>query len=309
LAPLRIGLIGCGRLAERGYLDAIRRARGVRLSGLADPEQGRCEALAEGLPAHRNARELLAAGDADALVLAHPADVHLPDARLASAEGIPVLIEKPPAPSAAEAEELAALHPPPSIGFNLRFDPGVAGLRRHVPSVGELELLFVLHHAGDWRSYAVSDDALLRLGPHPIDLARWLSRSEVEAVRALELEPGRVELELELSRGRVRISCATNLPARELIELRIDGRPRARWSSFIVRRGLRRLRRPFGAGALVRSLALQLEDFVRFARGLATLSLAGAADGRAVMEVIDAARRSADSSGGWQPVRATPVRE
>ncbi|MFL5945308.1 MAG: hypothetical protein ACJ74D_07910 [Gaiellaceae bacterium] len=36
MSELRLGLIGCGLIAERGYLPALRRARGVRLVAVAD---------------------------------------------------------------------------------------------------------------------------------------------------------------------------------------------------------------------------------------------------------------------------------
>ena len=38
--PLRVGLVGCGRLAERGYVEAIGRARGAELSGPRRPRAG-----------------------------------------------------------------------------------------------------------------------------------------------------------------------------------------------------------------------------------------------------------------------------
>ena len=50
---LRIGLIGGGRLAERGYLPALRAAHGVRLAALAELDRGRRTRMAEltGVPA------------------------------------------------------------------------------------------------------------------------------------------------------------------------------------------------------------------------------------------------------------------
>ena len=51
MAELDLGLIGCGRLAERGYLPALARARGVRLAAVADTVQERGARLAPGVPA------------------------------------------------------------------------------------------------------------------------------------------------------------------------------------------------------------------------------------------------------------------
>jgi predicted dehydrogenase len=294
VATLGVGLIGCGRLAERGYVNAIRRARGVRLVAVADVEQGRCRDLEAGVPVYADAASLIAAGAAEAAVVATPAARHLEAARLASAAEMPALIEKPPAVSAAEAATMAELDPPPSFGFNRRFEPGIASLRDRVPASGEFELAIALHHdRGSWDSYVVSDDALLKLGPHLIDLARWLTDSEIAEVRTLELDATRATLELSLGRGRAWISCSTDSRPLDRIEVRQGDRPLASYvAGGFLRRGMRRLRRPLGAGALVRSLALQLEAFASLARGERVDGLGTAEDGIAVMRVIEAARGS-----------------
>ena len=41
---------------------------------------------------------------------------------------------------------MAALDPAPWIGFNRRFEPGLARLRSKVPAKGELDLSIELHH-------------------------------------------------------------------------------------------------------------------------------------------------------------------
>ena len=120
MGELRLGLVGCGRLAERGYAPALARAAGVRLAAVADPVRTRCEAVGPGVPAFPSAGELLDARAADVLVLATPAASHLPDSRLAAAAGVPTLVEKPPAPTLQETTELAALDPPPWLALGLR---------------------------------------------------------------------------------------------------------------------------------------------------------------------------------------------
>ena len=305
MSELRIGLVGCGRLAERGYVEGLRRARGVRLAALADPEERRCRQLTAGrVPVHSGIGDLVAGEEVDGIVLATPAAAHLAGARVACGAGLPALVEKPPAATAEEAAEIARLDPPPAFGFNRRFEPGMERLRRRIPTSDGLELQIDQHYrAGSWRPHLVDDDALLALGPHVVDLARWLAGSEVEGVRALELRPRAASIDLALSRGRATVRCSTDQLARDLIEVREGGRVRARRSGGgVASRGMRRLRRPLGAGALVRSLALQLEDFARAARGQRSERLATAADGLAVMRVLDAAARSAASSGAWLEV-------
>ena len=134
LSELRLGLVGCGRVAQRGYVAAARRAAGVRLVAVADLDRSRCEAAAPGVRAYDGARALIAAGDVDALVLATPASAHLADARVAAEASLPTLVEKPPGIDASEAAALAALDPAPWISFNRRFEPALTQLRAALPS-------------------------------------------------------------------------------------------------------------------------------------------------------------------------------
>ncbi|HEX6662949.1 MAG TPA: Gfo/Idh/MocA family oxidoreductase [Gaiellaceae bacterium] len=293
MAQLRVGLVGCGRIAERGYAPAFARAEGVELAAVADPVRERCERVAPGAPSFRSAAELLAAGAADALVLATPAAAHLRDARLAAEACVPVLIEKPPASSVDEAAELAALDPSPRIGFNRRFEPACTVLRDAGRRASQLELSFDLRaRKRSWRPYDVDDDVLLDLGPHLVDLAIWISGTDVELVDAY-LDGDRAALELKLGeRGVARISCGEG-PYRERLEVRAGQKTLARNE----RGGLRA-----AAGAivlrrespLVPSLAAQLESFARAVAGGGEPDLATAADGLRVMRVLTTARQLAE---------------
>jgi predicted dehydrogenase len=225
-------------------------------------------------------------------VVATPVDSHLAGAQAAAAAGLPVLVEKPPAPDAASARLLAGVDPPPWIGFNRRFDPALGRPR----AGGRVDLRLTLHYRrASWRPLQVADEALLDLGPHAIDLARWLARSPVRRVRAGTLTPRRCKLELELEAGRALLSCASDRVFREVVE--VCG------ASVVTRGGLRaavlaRLR-PAGEHVLVDSLAAELDAFCSAARGHGNGALATAEDGAAAMDVVDAARRSA---GAWVDV-------
>jgi predicted dehydrogenase len=300
----RLGLVGCGMLAERGYLPALGRVRGVRLVAVADALPARCAELAPKVPGYSSASELLAAEDPDGLVLATPAAAHLEDARDAARAGVPTLVEKPPAANGLEAAALAGLEPTPWIGFNLRFDRDLQRLRAAVPASSRLALALELcTPPGSWRSYVAADDALLRLGTHLLDLARWLSRSEIVAARAFELTLSRASLELELERGTSSIVCATDRPQPLRIDVRREsGEPVASYTPpGIARRGLRLLR---GGGSLVSLLSLQLEAFAQASRAQPQPLLATAVDGLAVMAAVDAARSSAERGGSWRPLEA-----
>jgi predicted dehydrogenase len=240
---------------------------------------------------------MLAAGGIDALILATPAAAHLEDAALAAAAGVPTLVEKPPAADAAQAAAMADLHPAPWVGFNRRFEPGIARLRSRVPPEGSLDLSLVLHHpAGSWGSYVVSDDVLAATGCHLIDLARWLSGSEIEAVRSSEVTPAHLSTELELGRGRASISCRKGAPHRDRVEVRHEGRSVERHTGDgLLRRLSQRIARPTVTG-LVALLVSELEQFASASRGGPAPNLATAADGAAVMAAMDTVRETSRRS-------------
>ena len=296
-APLRLGLVGCGRLAELGYVPAAQAAPGVQFVAVADPDRTRRGVVAAKLGASGHARvgELLAAGPLDGLVVCTPAEQHEEVAAMAAQAGLTALVEKPPAPDAQGALQIAALRPAPWIAFNRRFDQGLK-LRRSVPPGGDLTMKMVLHYRRDsWRPVARGDDALLDLAPHLIDLALYLTGSLPVAVRA-NATRDRAGIVLATTRAEVRIECATNRPHHELVEIRgADGRLAGRAVSAGRARGA--LARLTGAHPLVRSLRLQLEAYARALRGADAGPLASAAEGAAVMRVLDATRRS-DAVGG-----------
>ncbi len=295
---MRIGIVGCGRIAERGYAPAVRSLAGAKLAAVADPDLERAERVAApaGAVVFADPEKLIAAGGIDALIVATPAANHAEIAGLAARTGLPSLVEKPPAADLAGALALAALDPVPCLAFNRRFLQG-RDLSRRIPGEGwlDLELELCFRRAG-WGAHMSRDEALLDAGTHLIDLAAFLTGSAPIAVRSAELSAERAELELELGRGRARLRCRTDARFAERVMVR-DRSGQALASSTIdgFRASLSRLR---GApDQLVLSLSRQLEQFAALIHGNERGALATAADGVAVMAVVEAARRSAELNG------------
>ena len=296
--PLRLGLVGCGRLAETGYLPAIAGDAGVELVAVADPRADRRERIARlagGAPeagrlaTYAAAPELVDLARPDAIIVASPPGEHLEHARLASKAGIPCLVEKPPAPDLAGSERLAELERPPWVGFNRRFQHG-ARLIEAMPAEGPLELLLELHYRrASWSAVSIRDDAVLDLAPHLVDLALLLTRAPTATVRSAMLTPERAELELDTDRGRARIRCATDRAHRELVVVRRPGGARiaATRAGGFLRGAMTRL--PAVAHPLIASLRAQLSAFAAAARGADGGLLATAEDGVRAMRVIEAA--------------------
>ena len=303
-SDIRIGLVGCGRVAEFGYLPAFRQARGVVLVGIADVNPSRCRALAPGVPAYGNIQPLIQAGGLDAIIISVPTRFHLEYARCAAEAGLPSLVEKPPGANVQEALALQTLEPAPWIAFNRRLEPGLNALKQSMPSVQGFQGRLELHYRRTtWKPFDMHDDALLDLGPHLIDLARWLTGSEVRSARALSLTEQCAEFELDLTRGQAVVSCSTNRPYRERIEIAdVDGRLCSSHRRGGIVSGIMARLRPKEENPLVSSLVGQLEAFGQAVRGALGGSLATAADGLAVMSAIEAVRLSEAERGALVPV-------
>jgi predicted dehydrogenase len=327
---MRLGIAGCGRIVERGYVPAVLAAEGVTVAGFADPNAGRLEKCAalwkrecdEEPRTFASASELLRAEPVDLLVVTAPADHHLSLAAEAAAADVRALVEKPPAPDLAAAEQLAALDPQPLLAFNRRFLQGTE-LRDAIPTEGWLELDLELRFRCDaWGAHESRDEALLDAGIHLIDLASHLTDSAPIAVRGAQVEPERASFELELSRGRARIDCATNRSHRETITIRDrSGKDLAHSTWGGIRTRLSALTgRP---DPLVLSLRRQLEALrdstpllhhplhpAEVGGGAVGgcrrgIRLPTAADGVTAMAVVEAARRSAQLDGA--EVTVTPA--
>jgi predicted dehydrogenase len=299
-AALRMGLVGAGRLAERAYVAAFALAAGVDLVAIADPVLERCRQVAPAALACPDVDVLLDDGNVEAIVIASPAEHHVAQTRAACARGVPVLVEKPPAPDLAGARDLVGTAVGgPWLGLNRRFEPGIARLRSRIDGREVVSVQTLFHaRSSDWDAHVVADDALLDLGPHCIDLVRWLSGAEVRRVRAAPLSAAGGRLELDLDRSVASVEVSHRAAYREAVEVVLaDGR-RLGWA----RPGghaTRLLARRRGGDPLVRSLARQLEAFAAVVGGGEPGALASAADGTALMSAIAAARASAQSGGAW----------
>lgn len=110
-APLKIGLIGAGWVTQHHLRGWATLGESARVVAVADPSRPRAEerAAAFGIPAvFDSAEAMLAAGGLDAVDIAAPRAVHAELVRLAADHGLPILCQKPLAPTLAEAEEMIA---------------------------------------------------------------------------------------------------------------------------------------------------------------------------------------------------------
>jgi predicted dehydrogenase len=127
---LRLGIVGAGRIAQVAHLPAATKASRVRLVSICDPSPLLAHGVAKryGIPGYTNLEALLESG-VDAIVVATPDRTHLPLAELALRAGKHVLVEKPLADTAANAERLAEMAAASGckvqVGAMKRHDPGI----------------------------------------------------------------------------------------------------------------------------------------------------------------------------------------
>ncbi|WP_425050251.1 Gfo/Idh/MocA family protein [Psychromarinibacter sp. S121] len=133
MADLRVAVIGAGIIGGT-HIATLGRSRGMALCCVVDPtEAGAAHAAERGVPHHADVEAMLAAGGADAAVVATPNHTHVPIATVLLKAGIPVLLEKPVANTVAEGEALRAVAEqtgvPLLVGHHRRHNPMVKAAR------------------------------------------------------------------------------------------------------------------------------------------------------------------------------------
>src|SRR5215468_10177813 len=94
---LRIGLLGCGPIAQAAHLEAIRKARNADLYAICDVAKGltdRLAAICQPEAVYNDFADMLADPHLEAVVIAVADQFHVPLCRQALEAGKPILIEK-----------------------------------------------------------------------------------------------------------------------------------------------------------------------------------------------------------------------
>jgi len=200
----RIGVMGCGVVADYGHLPAIQDTPGLEIAALFDPNPDRLAYVAGKFnnPPSFTEQEPFFKADLDAVVVCSPAGAHLENVLGAAAHGLHVLCEKPLAMDDEEAERaILAMESARKMlftGFVYRFSPVALQIKQWVEQgiigdVRSLRLMYVwdLHgqfeqeHDGSWiesprwRGRMLEGGPMVDCGVHQIDLARWWLGDEV----------------------------------------------------------------------------------------------------------------------------------
>jgi myo-inositol 2-dehydrogenase/D-chiro-inositol 1-dehydrogenase len=191
---IRIGCLGAGRIGKIHGLNAAKHPNAT-LVAVSDPVSGAAEALAASAGAEaRSAEAIIGAADIDAILICTPTTTHADYIEAAARAGKAVFCEKPIDLTSDRIRSCLAIvkaaGTPLMIGFNRRFDPNFAELKRRIDAgaVGNVELVTVLSrdpnppHAG----YVASSGGLFRdMMIHDLDMARFLLGEEITEVHAV----------------------------------------------------------------------------------------------------------------------------
>ena len=185
---LGVCLVGCGSMG-RLHGESILRHSKVRSLSLCDAAPSRARELAgelgvEWLPLE----EALSSSIFDAFFIATPPAAHVEQLLRVVANGAYVFCEKPLGDDMASIDaampELKPFADRIQLGFNRRFDPHIAELKRRVSAedIGEIEQLRIVSRdfsAPSVESLGNSAGLLFETAIHDFDLTRWLLDDEI----------------------------------------------------------------------------------------------------------------------------------
>ncbi|MBI3269735.1 MAG: Gfo/Idh/MocA family oxidoreductase [Planctomycetes bacterium] len=183
MQPLRVAVVGVGHLGKehaRIYHDMP----GVRLVGVYDTHPGRAQSVSRACdaPVLRDLDEVLASVEAASVVV--PTVDHFAVARRFLERGLPVLVEKPLAPTLAEAAELVRISRRHEallqVGHVERFNPAVVALQERVHAPQFIEC----HRLGAFSFRSCDVDVVLDLMIHDLDILHSLIEAPVRKVEA-----------------------------------------------------------------------------------------------------------------------------
>lgn len=136
---LRVGVLGCGPIAQFAHFEACRKGRNTELYAICDlaPDLlAKMAAIHEPKRTFAQFEEMLAEPEVEAIVVATADQFHVPLCLQALEAGKHVLVEKPLGVNIEECEELREKWRRSNlvlqVGNNRRFDPGVAFARKFV---------------------------------------------------------------------------------------------------------------------------------------------------------------------------------
>jgi predicted dehydrogenase len=168
---LRVGVLGCGPIAQAAHFDSCIKARNAELYAICDVAKDLVSRAATGYQpseSYLNYDEMLADPKVEAVIIAVADQFHVEAASRALAAGKHVLVEKPLGTTIGECQalrdEAKASGLTVQIGSMKRFDPGIAFARRFLQEEGGALLALKAWYCDSIYRYVQTDN----LQPTPI---------------------------------------------------------------------------------------------------------------------------------------------
>lgn len=216
---LRIGVVGCGPIAQFAHFEACRKGRNTELHAICDvaPDLvAKMAAIHEPRVTYSRYEDLLSDSQVDAVIVATGDSFHVPLCRQAIAAGKHVFVEKPLGVSVEECDalrsEVQASGLVLQVGTNRRYDPGVAFAHDFIQNEMGQRMAYKGWYCDSTLRYTMTDNVqpiplasaaslrssedpkadkrryfMLAHGSHLVDTARFLG-GPIEAVRARLVE-------------------------------------------------------------------------------------------------------------------------
>ena len=217
---LRVGVIGVGHLGQH-HARLLGAMDGVELVGVVDIKPGRADEVAAkcGTRAWPSAADLLE--KTDAVTVAVPTVAHLEVALPFLERGVGVLVEKPIAPTTADADRLieAASRAGTTLatGHTERFNPAVVTA---LPLVQDPRFIEV-HRLGTFPERSLDIDVIYDLMIHDLDLLLTAVRSEVVSIEAVGVNVLTPRVDIANARLRFASGCIANVTASRISRDRV----------------------------------------------------------------------------------------
>jgi predicted dehydrogenase len=218
--PVRVAVIGVGHLGQH-HARLLASMDGVDLVGVCDVNRARADEIGRkfGAPAFSDARELV--GRVDAVTVAVPTVAHLDVGLPFLHAGVATLIEKPIAPSVADADRLveaaerggAML----ATGHTERFNPAVAAALPLISGPRFIEI----HRLGTFPERSLDIDVIFDLMIHDLDLLLRVVGSEVTSIEAVGVNVLTPKADIANARLRFASGCIANLTASRISRERV----------------------------------------------------------------------------------------
>lgn len=191
---LRVGILGCGRIAGYFHGPVLGGMDGVAITALADPVAENRRRLARWAPGavhYADWRLPIALREIDAAVICLPPALHAPASIAAFEAGCHVYVEKPLALSESDGRAMISAWEAAGtvgmVGLNFRFHPLVVDAHARVANgeIGRVVAVRTLFTSArrempGWKMVeGAGGDALADLGTHDFDLASHIAGSRV----------------------------------------------------------------------------------------------------------------------------------